>query len=136
MRVTQTSENQNQTEQSESTEPSKKSSRKSILALSIIALGINSTAAVYTMSPSDFALRNIGDFALPSISSLAELLPHQKASDPMPDPAVAALKDIQSTQQQYVAALQANNLLLQQNTDIVRQDSIALASLRQSVVDE
>jgi hypothetical protein len=136
MHMTQTSENQSQTEQPESTAPSRKSSRKSILALSIIALGINSAAAVYTMSPSDFALRNIGDFALPDISSLAELLPHQKTSDPTPYPAVAALKDIQSTQQQYVAALQANNLLLQQNTDIVRQDSIALASLRQSVVDE
>ena len=88
------------------------------------------------MSPSDFALPNIGDFALPDISSLAELLPHQKASDPVPDPAVAALKDIQSAQQQHVAALQENNFLLQQNSALLQQDSIALASLRQSVVDE
>ena len=134
--MTETSEKQSQAEQPEATAPGKKSSRKSILALSVLALGINSTAAVYTMSPSDFALPNIGDFALPSINSLAELLPHQKASDPTPDPALAALMDIHSTQQQHVAALQANTLLLQQNTDIVRQDSIALASLRQSVVDE
>lgn len=134
--MTETAEKQSQTEQPEATAPGKKSSRKSILALSVLALGINSTAAVYTMSPSDFTLPNIGDFALPSMSSLAELLPQPKASDPIPDPALAALIDIQSTQQQHVAALQANNLLLQQNTDLVRQDSIALASLRQSVVDE
>ena len=134
--MTTTSETQSQTEQPESTAPSKKSSRKSILALSVLALGINSTAAVYTLSPSDFALPNISDFALPDISSLAELLPHQKASDPIPDPAVAALKDIQSAQQQHVAALQENNSLLQQNAALLQQDSIALASLRQSVVDE
>jgi hypothetical protein len=136
MHVTATSEMQGQTEQPESTAPSKKSGRKSILALSVLALGINSTAAIYTMSPSDFALPNISDFALPDISSLAELLPHQKASDPIPDPAVAALKDIQSAQQQHVAALQANNFLLQQNTVLLQQDSITLGSLRQSVVEQ
>jgi uncharacterized coiled-coil protein SlyX len=128
MHVTNTSEKQSQTEQPESTVPTKKSSRKSVLALAVLALGINSTAAFYTMSPSDFAL--------PDISSLAELLPHQKASDPTPDPAVAALKDIQSAQQQHAASLQENNFLLQQNTALLQQDSITLASLRQSVVDE
>jgi hypothetical protein len=86
MHVTKTSETQSQTEQLESAAPSKRSSGKSILALSVFALGLNATAAVYTMSPSDFAL--------PNVSSLAELLPHQKASDPIPDPVVAALKDI------------------------------------------
>jgi len=126
--VTNTSEKQSQTEQPESTVPTKKSSRKSVLALAVLALGINSTAAFYTMSPSDFAL--------PDISSLAELLPHQKASDPIPHPAVAALKDIQSAQQQHAASLQENNFLLQQNTALLQQDSITLASLRQSVVDE
>ena len=126
--MTQTSEKQSQTEQPESTAPSKKSSRKSILALAVFALGINTTAAVYTLSPSDFAL--------PNISSLAELLPHQKASDPIPDPVVAALKDIQSAQQQHVASLRENSFLLQQNTALLQQDSITLASLRQSVVDE
>ena len=134
--MTQTSEKQSQTEQPESTAPSKKSSRKSILAFAVFALGINTAAAVHTMSPSGFALPNIGDFALPDISSLAELLPHQKASDPIPDPAVAALKDIQSVQQQHVASLQENNFLLQKNTALLQQDSITLASLRQSVVDE
>ena len=134
--MTQTSEKQSQTEQPESTTPSRKSSRKSILALSVLAIGINSTAAVYTLSPTDFALPNVSDFALPNISSLAELLPHQKASDPIPDPVVAALKDIQSAQQQHVASLQENSFLLQQNTDLLQQGSMTLASLRQSVVDE
>jgi uncharacterized coiled-coil protein SlyX len=128
MHVTNTSEKQSQTEQPESTAPTKKSSRKSVLALAVLALGINSTAAFYTMSPSDFAL--------PDISSLAELLPHQKASGPVADPAVAALKDIHSAQQQHAASLQENNFLLQQNTALLQQDSITLASLRQSVVDE
>jgi septal ring factor EnvC (AmiA/AmiB activator) len=109
MHVTTISETQSQPEQPESTAPSKRSSRKSILALSVFALGLNATAAVYTLSPSDFAL--------PNVSSLAELLP-QKASDPMPDSVVAALKDIQ------------------QNTALLQQDSTTLASLRQSLTDE
>lgn len=136
MHVTQTSEKQSQTEQPESTAPTKKSSRKSVLAFAVFALGINTAAAVYTLSPSDFALPNVSDFALPNISSLAELLPHQKASDPLPDPIVAALKDIQSAHQQRVASLQENSFLLQQNTDLLQQGSMTLASLRQSVVDE
>jgi hypothetical protein len=135
--VTETAEKQSQTEQAEATAPTKKSSRKSILALSVLAIGINSTAAVYTMAPADFTLPNINISSLTdNISSLAELLPQQKASDPTPDPAVALLKDIQSTQQQHVAALQENNSLLQQNAALLQQDSITLASLRQSVVDE
>jgi hypothetical protein len=132
--VTETSEiktpqAQSQTEQAATTAPSKKSSRKSILAFSILALGINSTAAVYTLSPSDFALPNIANLSLPDISRLAELLPQPKASEPTQDPTLAALKEIQTAQQQHFAALQANNFLLQ-------QDSIALASLRQSVDDQ
>jgi hypothetical protein len=123
-----TSETQSQAEQPETTAPLRQSSRKSVLALSIFALGLNSAVAVYTLSPSDFAL--------PDISSLAELLPHQKASDPIPDAVAVALKDIQSTQQQHAASLQEHSLLLQQNTALLQQSSIALASLRQSVVDE
>jgi hypothetical protein len=127
MHVTKTSETQSQSQQLESAAPSKRSSRKSILALSVFALGLNATAAVYTLSPSDFALPNV---------SLAELLPHQKASDPIPDPVVAALKDIQSAQQQHVASLQENSSLLQQNTALLEQDSTTLASLRESITDE
>jgi hypothetical protein len=128
MHVTNTSETQSQTEQPESTVPSRRSSRKSILALSVFALGVNATAAVYTLSPSDFALPNVG--------SLAELLPHRKASDPIPDPVVAALKDIQSAQQQHVASLQENSSFVQQNTALLQQDSTTLASLRESITDE
>src|SRR5207244_2450779 len=76
------------------------------------------------------------DFALPNFSMLAELIPHQKISDLMADLAGAASRDVQSAQQQHVAALQENSSLLQQNTDLLQQGSIALASLRQSVVDE
>ena len=112
--MTQTSETQSQTEQLESAAPSRQSRRKSILALSVFALGLNAAAAAYTLSPADFALPNVG--------SLAELLPHQKASDSISDPVVAALRDIQSAQQQHTALAQL--------------DSIALDSLRQSVTDE
>jgi uncharacterized coiled-coil protein SlyX len=128
MHVTSTSETQSQTEQPKSTAPSGRSSRKSILALSVFALGLNATAAVYTLSPTDFAL--------PNVSNLAELLPHQKASAAIPDPVVAALKDIQSAQQQHVASLQENSSSLQQNTALLQQDSTTLASLRQSITDE
>ena len=112
--MTKTSELQRQTEQPESAAPNRQSRRKSILALSVLALGLNATAAAYTLSPSDFAL--------PNVSSLAELIPHQNASGSIPDPVVAALRDIQSAQQQHTALLQL--------------DSIELASLRQGVTDE
>ena len=120
--MTNISETQNQTEQSESTAPSRRSSRKSILALSVFALGLNTTVAVYTMWPSDFAL--------PNVSDLAELLPHQKASDPIPDPVVTALRDIQSAQQQHVVSLQENGSALQQNTALLQQDSTIQLRLR------
>jgi hypothetical protein len=119
-----TLETQNQIKQVESTAPS----RKSILALTVFALGLNAAAAVYTASPSDFTL--------PNVSSLAELLPHQRAPDPIPDLVAVALKDIQSAQQQHVAFLQENSSSLQQNTALLQQDSTTLASLRQSVTDE
>jgi hypothetical protein len=128
MHVTATSETRSQAEQLESAAPSKRSSRKSILALSVFALGLNAAAAVYTLSPSEFALPNVG--------SLAELLPHPKASHRVPDPVVAALKDIQSAQQQHALSLQENSSSLQQSTALLEQDSTILASLRQSVTDE
>jgi uncharacterized coiled-coil protein SlyX len=109
--------------------PRKRSSGKSILALSVFALGLNAVAAVYTRSPSDFAL--------PDVNRLAALLPHQKASGSLSvDPVVAALKDIQSSQQQSVAALQDNGSSLQQHTALLLQDSTSLATLRQSITDE
>ena len=126
--MTSTSETQGPAEQIESAAPSKKSSRKSILALSVFALGLNATAAVYTQSPSDFAL--------PDVSRLAELLPHQRAPASTPDPVVVALNDIQSAQQQHATALLENGSSLQQTTALLQQDSTTLASLRQSITDE
>lgn len=132
-----TPEAQNQNEQAVAkAAPSKKSSRKSILTLAILAIGINSTAAVYTLSPDDFVLPNLSNLSLPDVSRLADLLPQPKASEPTQDPTLAALKAIQSTQEKHTAALQANNYLLVQNTALLQQDSIALASLRQSVDEQ
>jgi hypothetical protein len=138
--VTETSEAQNQPEQPERPEqpqqpeqpdiaaPSKRPSRKSVLALSIFALGFNAAAAVCTFSPPSFDLPNFG--------GLAELLPHQKVADPIPDPVVAALKDIQSAQQQHAASLQENSSSLQQNSALLQQDATTLAALRSSITDE
>jgi len=108
-------------------EPVKRSSRKSILAFSVCALAINGAAAVYT-SPTDFSALNV--------SRLAELLPRLEASEPKPDPVVAALKDIQAAQQQHTALLQQNNQASDQNSVLLQQDSMLLLSLRQSITDE
>ena len=145
--MTKTSEAQIQAEttdkQLESVLPTRKSSRKGILALSVFALAINGTAAVYTM-PSY-------DITLPDFSGLvAELIPHQKAPAPIPDPVVVALKDIQSVQQQNgvalqdngsslqqsTALLQQNTALLQQDTALLQHDKITLDGLRRSITDE
>jgi hypothetical protein len=101
--------------------------RKTVLLLAVCALAINGAAAVYTL-PSGLPSLNVG--------SLAGLLPRQEAPAPKPDPVVAALKDIQSAQQQHTASLQANNHALQQNAAVLQQDSLVLLSLRQSITDE
>jgi hypothetical protein len=106
---------------------SKRSSRKSVLALSVCALAINGAAAIYTLP---------ADLPSPNLSSLAELLPRREASAPKADPIVAALKDIQSAQQQHTASLQESNHALQQNAALLQQDSMVLLSLRQSITDE
>lgn len=107
--------------------PGKRSSRKSVLALSVCALAINGAAAIYTLP---------FDLPSPNISSLAALLPRQGEPAPKPDPIVAALKDIQSAQQQQAASLQEINSSLQQNVALRQQDSTTLLSLRQSITDE
>jgi hypothetical protein len=116
--------------------PSKHYGRKSILALSVFALGLNATAAVYTLSPSDFTLPNVSGL-------VAELFPHQGAPAPIPEAVVTALKDIQSAQQQQAAALQENASLLQLNTALLRQntalryqDDATFDSLKKSITDE
>ena len=108
--------------------PLRRSSRKSVVALAVCALAINGAAAIYT-SPFDLPSLNI--------SMLAALFPSkEEAVAPKPDPVVAALKEIQSVQQQQAAALQEINSSLQQNTALRQQDSTALMSLRQSITDE
>jgi hypothetical protein len=129
MNVTNTSETQSQTEQPESMASGKPSGRNSILALSVFALGLNAAAAVYTMSPSDFALPDVNGW-------VDKLFPHQVDLAQTPDPVLAALQDIQSAQQQHVASVQENSSSLQKNTALLEQDSTTLASLRQSVTDE
>jgi uncharacterized coiled-coil protein SlyX len=108
--------------------PSGKSSQKTISALAVFALGLNAAAAVYTSSPSDFVL--------PDVSRLAALLPHAKAPAQVPEAVVAALKDIQSAQQQHLASLQESSSSLEQNTGLLQQNSTAIGSLRQSITDE
>jgi hypothetical protein len=93
--VIKTSETQSQTEKLEPTTPHKKSSQKSIFALSVFALGINAASAAYTMSPADFAWPNVG-------AVVATLLPHERAPTPIPDAVVAILNDIQSAKGKWV----------------------------------
>jgi type I site-specific restriction endonuclease len=113
--------------QPEAAAPSGKSSQKTISALAVFALGLNAAAAVYTSSPSDFVL--------PDVSRLAELLPHEKTRVQVPEAVVAALKDIQSAQQQHLASLQESSSSLEQNTGLLQQNSITIGSLRQSITD-
>ena len=133
MNVSTTSETQIKTETTDkrpdSALPIVQRTRKSVVALSMLALAINGTAVVLTI-PSVA-------IDLPDPSALmAELLPHERTPAPIPEAVVAALKDIQSAQQQHAAALQANGSSLQQNTALLQQDSTTLASLRQSITDE
>jgi hypothetical protein len=157
MQVIENSQTQGRTEERETAVPSKRSSRKSILALSLFALGFNAAAAAYTTSPSDFVLPNFSGL-------VAELLPQKEASKPIPDAVVAALNDIQSDQQRIAtvlrdngsslqrntalqedngaflqrntALLQDNGSLLQQNSALLQQDATKLDTLRSSLTDE
>ncbi|MBR1086206.1 hypothetical protein JQ621_01810 [Bradyrhizobium manausense] len=118
---------ENHAEALEAPAPLKRSSRKSVVAFAICALAINGAAAVYT---SPYELPS------PDLSNLASLFPRQEEPAPKPDPVVAALKEIQSQQQQQQAALQEISSSLQQNTALRQQDSTTLLSLRQSITEE
>jgi len=137
--VTKTSEEQIQTgitDKQLDSAPNKKSAGKSIMALSVFALAINGTAAIYTLPSLDITLPNFSGL-------VAELLPQERASAPIPDAVVAALKDIQSAQQQHMTALQDSDHSLQQNTALlqkdsalIQKDSATIDSLRKSLTDE
>jgi len=122
--VTNTSKEQSQTDVAGNS----RSGHKTISALAIFALGLNAVAAVYTSSPSDFAL--------PNVSRLAELLPHTESPAPVPQTVVAALNDIQSAQKQHLASLQEASSSLQQNAALLQQESSTIGLLRQSITDE
>jgi len=108
---------------------SKSRRRKSIFALSVFALGLNAAAAAYTMSPAEFAFPNVTEWA-------ANLIPHDKGHPPVPEVLLAALKDIQSTQQQHAAALQEHSTLLQHNAALLQQQSATFDVLRHGLTDE
>ena len=106
------------------------SSRKSILMLALFAFALNGAAALYTMPSFDVALPNFANLA-----TLAELLPRETASAPIPDPIITtALKDIQSTHRQYLAALHESSATLQQNTILLQRGAAGLDSLKQGLV--
>lgn len=127
--VANTSEKQSQTNAAgKSSKPNSRSAHRTISALAIFALGLNAAAAVYTSSPSDFSFSNV--------SRLAELLPHTEGPAHVPQTVVAALNDIQSTQKQHLASLQATNSSLQQNMALLEQGSSTIGLLRQSITDE
>jgi uncharacterized coiled-coil protein SlyX len=108
--------------------PIKRSSRMPAIVVSL-ALALIGAAATY-------ALPNF-NIALPNFSSFAELFPRETASAPIPDPAIsAALKDIQSVQEQQVATLQENGAVQQQNTAMLEQDVVALQSLKQGFTSQ
>ena len=105
---------------------SRPSGRKSVLMLALFALALNGAAAIYTMPTFDVAMPDFAGMA-------AELLPH--ASAPIPDPVVtSALKDIQSSHQQYLAAIQESGATLQQNTILLQRGAASLDSLKQNLV--
>ncbi len=96
----------------------RRSSRMPAIVVSVSALVVIGAAAIY---------------ALPNLSSFAELFPREAASAPIPDPAVtAALKDIQSAQQQNAVTLQENGAALLQNAAMLQQGAATLESLRQT----
>jgi hypothetical protein len=113
------SQTRSQTEELKPAVPSMKSSRKSILALAVFALGLNAAAAAYTISPADFVLPNFSGL-------VAELLPQKEASKPIPDAVVAALNDIQSDQQHIATALRDNGSSLQRNTALLEDNGSSL----------
>jgi uncharacterized coiled-coil protein SlyX len=111
----------------------RRSSRTAIV-VSLSALGVIG-AAIYALPNLTIELPYISS-ALPNFSSLAELFPRATASVPIPDLVVsAALKDIQSVQQQNADALHENEAVLQRNAVLLQENTTALASLRQSLTD-
>jgi len=104
----------NETEPSTEPMPSGKRSSRGVSFLAPVVALAGLGAVVVTMPPK-FDI-------LPDLSTIAELLPHETASEPKPDSAVSvALKDIQSAQRQYVIALQDSRDVLRQSTGLLQE---------------
>ena len=137
MQVAETPEKESQAETpSKETQLDKKpaalnllSSRVPVIVVSSLVLAVIGAMAINSLPEYNIALPNI---ALPNFSRFAELFPRETASTPTSDPTVSAtLKEIQSAQQQNVAALQDNAAILQQNTAMLQQGATTLESVRQ-----
>lgn len=100
--------------------PSTKSfGRISAISLFVLALGLGAGAAAY-------ALPKIG------FHGFAKFVPRFVTSVAIVDPAInAKLKDLQTLQQQSVAALRETGGILQQNAATLREDGATLESVRQ-----
>ncbi len=108
--------------------PIKRSSRMPAIMMSLVtSFGIGA-AAINAMPYFNIE---------PKFTGFAELFSRETASVPIPDPIVtAALKDIQSAQQQHAAALQENGAALQQTSATLQQDAVTLDMLRQGFTSQ
>lgn len=105
--------------------PDRLSRRMSAIVVSVSALVVIGAAGIYALPDFNIALPNFGNFA--------ELFLREVASAPIPDPAVtAALRDIQSAQQQNAATLQENGAVLTHTAAMLQQGEATLESLRQN----
>lgn len=106
--------------------------RGRVPAIVVSVLVVIGATAIYASSNFNIALPPL-NIALPTFSGFAELFRGESASVPIPDPAVtAALKDIQSSQQQNATMLQATGAILKQNGARLQQGAATLDFLRQN----
>jgi uncharacterized coiled-coil protein SlyX len=108
--------------------PIKRSSRMPAIVMSLVAsVGIGA-AAINAMPHFNI---------VPNFSGFPELFAPETASASIPDTVVsAALKDIQSAQQQNAAALQENGAVLRQNSATLQQDAATLEILRKGFTSQ
>jgi hypothetical protein len=102
-------------------------SRMSAIVFTSVALAVTGAAAIYALPQFNIEL--------PNFRSLAKLFPRETTvSVPIPDPVITAmLRDVQSTQQQNLAALQENGTVLEQNTAVLQRGAATLESFRQGL---
>ena len=101
----------------------RRSSRTPAIFGSSLALAVIGAVAIYTLP--EF------NITLPNFSSFAEMFARAVASEPIPDPVTAALKDIQSSKQKNADTLQENGTVLRESTAMLQQGAANQESLRQ-----